>query len=64
MEISFIYTQILVHLHVKQMKGFELFTAGYHSVAPTRTHFQTEAKGNSEIAYLTTQSCADLKRRT
>ena len=46
MEISFIYTQILVHLHVNKTnfhtKGFALGLALK----------QTEAKGNWEIAYL------------
>ena len=45
MEISFIHMQILVHLHVNKtsfhMKGWR-----------TKTRFETEAKGNSEIAYL------------
>ena len=46
MEINFIHCiQILIHLHVDKtnfhMKGF----------LSTRTRFETEAKGNSEIAY-------------
>ena len=45
MEISFIHTQSLVHLHVNKtnfhVKGFAL-----------GTRFETEAKGNSKIAYL------------
>ena len=43
MEISFIHTQILVHLHVNKTnfhtKGFAL-----------GTRFETEAKENSEMA--------------
>ena len=38
MEISFIHMQILVHLHER--------------LRP-RTHFETETKGNSEIAKIT-----------
>ena len=41
MEISFIYMQILVHLHVNK--------TNFHRLC-TRTHFETEAKYNSEIA--------------
>ena len=38
---SVLFTQILFHLHVNKTKRL-------HS----RTHFETEAKGNSEITYL------------
>ena len=38
-EISFIHTQIVVHLHVNK--------TNFH----TRPRFETKAKGNSEIAY-------------
>ena len=45
MEISFIHMQILVHLHVNQ--------TNFHNYERlrTRTRFETEAKGNLEIAY-------------
>ena len=48
MEISFIHTQILVHLHVNKtnfhVKGFALGLAS------------KQVKGNSEIAYLNASS--------
>ena len=44
METSFILTQILVHLHVnKTYFPYERLRSG--------TRFETEAKGNSEIAH-------------
>ena len=43
MENSFIHTQILVHLHVNK-------TNFHIKRLRTRTRFETEAKGNSEIA--------------
>ena len=43
MEISFIHTQILDQLHVNKTNNNERLRI--------RTHFETAAKGNSEIAY-------------
>ena len=45
MENSFIHTQILVHLHVNK-------TNFHIESLRTRTRFETEAKGNLEIASL------------